>query len=485
MANVEIREPPSPEARFHASRGILLTQALRLTVRIATAAALARLISPREYGVFGMAALLHGLAYVVQDFGLASVTLRKATLGEPERTALFWLNASVGTLVAVAVAAASPLAAAFFREPLIRALLPTLAVTFVLNGLHAQLRAQLGREQRFAALNRIEIVAFVVSSAAAVTAAWLGAGCWALATLPLTAEVIIAIGIWHTQRWRPGRWPAGFSAGHTLRFGASLSGHEILRFGQRNVDQLFVGRWFGSGALGLYGRSAQLITLPIQYLIDPLATWAIATLSQAHATAVMTRTFWRRVLNGLAHLTLPLAVVFFCVPHDVLRIAFGPEWREGGDILRGLSIVLVAQPMLAAEIWLLIALGRRRRLLTWSVLTFVVVAAACWVGRGAGPATLASGVGATLVLVASAGALPGLRGLAADATDLFAAMARPLAVAVLAAALSLWALTQVPAEGAVLRFGLCSAITVASWGLAALIPGFRGELRGHFLLRSR
>jgi O-antigen/teichoic acid export membrane protein len=483
MADDETPDKPPPETRLHAGRGILVTQALRLAVRVATAAGLARLVSPADYGVFGMAALLHGLAYMVQDFGLTGVTLRKPTITDDERTALFWLNAGISAGVALIVAAAGPMAAVYFHEPLLRWLLPALAVTFLLNGVHAQLRAQLGREQRFAELNRIEVAAFMVSSAAAMLAAWRGAGSWALAILPISAEIIITIAVWHTQRWRPSRWPVGFSVRSALRFGAGISGHEVLRYLQRNVDQAFIGRSFGSSVLGIYGRSVQLITLPIQYAIDPLAAWIITSLAQSSAETA--RMFWRRVLNGLAHLTLPVAVILFVVPHDVLRIAFGPNWTDGGDMLRGLALVLVAQPMLAAVTWLLIAMGRTRRLVLWAAVTLSLVVIGCLLTASRSPVALAYAFGAAVFVGAIIGGVFTLHGLPARSADFFAAMIRPLGIAAVAAGTSVLLLGRLPELNTVSRIAIGAVTTLGLWAAACIEPGVRAELRHHFLRERR
>lgn len=483
MAHEETRKKPPLDARFHASRGILLTQGLRLTTRVVAAALLARLISPQEYGVFGMAALAHGLAYMIQDLGLAAVTLRQPAITADERTALFWLNAGIGAILALVVAAFGPLVAAFYGEPLLKKLLPALAVTFLLNGLHAQLRAQLARENRFGDLNRIEIVAFMLSSAVALLAAWRGAGCWALAALPLTAELAIAAGVWRTQNWRPGRWPRGFSPRAVLALGAGISGHEVLRYLYRNLDQFLIGRWFGSSALGLYGRAVQFIVLPGQYLSDPLGPWVIASLGRNHDAPGTARAFWCHIVNGLAHLTWPVAVIFLCLPAEVLRIAFGPAWVQGAPMLRGLTGTLAAQPLLTAITWLLIAAGRGRRLSSWSAFTLAGVVIACVVARSSGPAALAGAISVVMLLSVCAAAAFVLDGLPVGPRDLLASIARPISLATIATLAVLGALSLVPSLGAVPRFGLGLGITAGCWGAGCAARGVREELTGHFLRR--
>ena len=179
-----------------------------------------------------------------------------------------------------------------------------------------------------------------------------------------------------------------------------------------------------------------------------------------------------------------MAVVLFCLPWEVLRIAFGPDWTPGAAMLRGISISLLAQPVLAAETWLLIATGHARRLMAWSAVTLVLVIAACLLARAAGPAILGGAISGVLLLAAFVGAMFILRGLPAGPRDLAAAIARPLLISLVAVAAVLGALTFVSASGSLVRLILGAAITAGCWAGACAMPGVRAELTGHFL-RSR
>ncbi len=68
MPQTDARLETSLTAAARSSRSIFGTQVLRLAVRIFGTVTLARLISPQNYGIFGMAATVHGFAYVFQDF---------------------------------------------------------------------------------------------------------------------------------------------------------------------------------------------------------------------------------------------------------------------------------------------------------------------------------------------------------------------------------------------------------------------------------
>lgn len=476
----------SPTASARSGRSIVATQVLRLAVRVGGTIALARLISPLEYGIFGMAATVHGFAYVFQDFGLATVTIRKPDLSGAERNALFWLNLTLGAALAAIVSAMGIVVAAFFKEPALRIMLPVMAASFLVNGCHTQLRAQLARDHRFFDLNRIEIGAFTASTAIAIGLAWLGAGAWALVGMVLSSEVAIAIGVWTTQSWRPQSWPSDIGARSLLHSGAGLSANDGLRYAQRNVDMFLVGRWFGAGALGVYGRASQMASLPAIYVGDPLANLAVSSLRHLSVSPAEARAFWRRLVNNLAWITVPAAAVFACLPRELIGVLLGARWTEGAAILRALSIGLCLLPLSLGCGWLFLAGGRNRRLLAWSGLATAMPVAACMALHWEGPARIALGIGvatAASALAAIAFILPSdvvRRG------DAILAMARPLlSGAALAGSLAL-ALRFAPYMGMIQRLGV-GALVGGAWAAAQWLawPKTRAEWLDHFLWSRR
>jgi O-antigen/teichoic acid export membrane protein len=486
MPQTDARLDSSLTAAARSSRSILGTQILRLAVRVCGTVTLARLVSPRDYGVFGMAAAVHGLAYVFQDFGLATVTLRKHDLTDDDRNTLFWLNLALGGVLTLAVGAAGFAAAAFFREPGLRVLLPVMGVTFLINGGHTQMRAQLAREHRFTDLNHIEIGAFTFSTAAAVAAAWLGGGAWALATMLITAEMALAAGAWRKQSWRPGPLPRTMEAFAFLPTGASLSANDGLRYVQRNIDQFVVGRWLGAGALGVYGRATQVATLPMVYVADPLGSLAVSTLRHLSGAAEGARAFWRRMLNDLAWVTLPAAVIFACVPGDLLQVLLGSRWVSGSGVLLGLAVGMALLPVQMCCGWLFLATGGSRRLLISSSVNCSAVTLTCVLMRNAGAGELALGVG--LANVACAGAsLALIRSTdPVSPADALSALARPLAAAAALAAAMVLALRLCWLAGALPRLCVSAGASFAWMGAVWFLwPRARAELREHFLWARR
>ena len=92
-------------------------QAAKLLLQLAATVVLARMLSPADYGIFGMAAVVTGFLGLFHDLGLSVATVQREEIGHREVTALFWVNLAVGVGIAVLALALAPAVAWFFGEP--------------------------------------------------------------------------------------------------------------------------------------------------------------------------------------------------------------------------------------------------------------------------------------------------------------------------------------------------------------------------------
>src|SRR5437773_2754036 len=94
--------------------------------------------------------------------------------------------------------------------------------------------------------------AFGVAGMALVIAAFagVGRGRWAIIGMTLAAEATSVIVLWGASPWRPRFIYSLVSLRDTGRFGIKLFGASILSYLSLNGDNLLIGRFIGSVALG-------------------------------------------------------------------------------------------------------------------------------------------------------------------------------------------------------------------------------------------
>src|SRR4029079_7425197 len=166
---------------------------------------LARLLRPSAFGLLAMVAAIGLVLDLVKEFGLSSATIQKSDITHAQVSALFWINAGVGAVLAAGLFLAAPAIANFYGQPELESIARWLSIGFLASGLTVQHWALLRRQMRFGAIAGMETAAALVSFATAVVLALAGAGYWALVVQRLVSPLLLWGLSWWFCRWRPAR----------------------------------------------------------------------------------------------------------------------------------------------------------------------------------------------------------------------------------------------------------------------------------------
>jgi PST family polysaccharide transporter len=375
-----------------------------------------------------MAASLTVVLVLFRDLGLGAVAVQAPTLTEEQKTTLAWTHLGMGVALGLVTVALAPLVATFYREPRVQSLLSVMSLSLPLIGLNAWPRVLLARDLRFAELNRLETLASVAGTGAMIVAGLAGAGAYAFVVFLLVSEILTLVEAWRVCRWRPRTAARWASLRPLFRAGADLTGYNVLLHLLQQIDALLMGRWFGANALGLYNRPAQLLALPGTHIAAPLTQVLLAALSRLGTASPDFARHVRHTSTLVAHLTLPAAAVCAAIPHEIVRLVFGPTWMPAAPLLRWLAISAAFSSLTTTTYALCVATGHTRRLAAISAIALVLTTAALWLGRPLGPEGLAlSTAGANIVLL-----LPRViwstKGTPVHLRDFFTALVGPLAL---------------------------------------------------------
>src|ERR1700691_6301825 len=127
----------------------LATRLLGQILQLAATVVLARLLSPREYGLLGMVLVFTGFASYVADMGLGASIIQRSAVSERHLNSVFWLNAATGLVLTAIFALAAPLVARFYGEPQLRWLTAAIALNFFLGSLNVVQSALLDKALNF------------------------------------------------------------------------------------------------------------------------------------------------------------------------------------------------------------------------------------------------------------------------------------------------------------------------------------------------
>ena len=364
-------------------KGIAWTAVLRFAAQIVSwtgTVIAARILTPGDYGLFGMAMLAVGLVRMVEDFGMDAVLVQDRTISAIQQARLGGFVLLLGIVFALSFMALAQPVAAFFKEPQVALLVAVLGSWCIADALQVIPRATLQKEMEYRLLAIAQFVQTLAMQSILVTGALLGWGVWSLVCNSLGGAVVVTALLIY---WRPYaiHWP------HQLGELAKplLQGWRILasRFAwylYSSADQTIIGRFLGKDALGAYQQAQALstaISLEISSVVSRVVPGVFSAVQGQHEEL---RRYFSLLTELLCYLTFPVLFGTAILADLAVAIVLGPQWEAAVAPLRILCIygayyscqVLVGQ--------LLVWTGRFRANMWCSVLAAVIMPTSFYIG---------------------------------------------------------------------------------------------------------
>jgi PST family polysaccharide transporter len=358
-----------------AARGAAVTlaaQAGRMIVQVASVVVLARLLTPHDYGLIAMVVAIIGVGELLRDFGLSSAAIQSPELTVPQRDNLFWINAGLGTGLAVIVYLGAGILELVYGQEELIPIAHALCLTFVINGLATQYRADLVRRLKFTRLALADILAPTIALVLAITAALLGWGYWALVVQQLSQALVLLIVVAGSARWLPRAPRRHTHLGPLLRFGSNLMATQLVGYVSNNVDSVVIGVRFGAISLGFYTRAFQLLMTPLNQVRIPLTTVALPVLSRIGGDI---RRFGDYIVQGQLALGYTLVAVLGLAvggAEPITEIFLGHRWGSVAPLLALLAAAGIFQTLAFVGYWVYVSRGLTSQLLRYTLLSSAI-----------------------------------------------------------------------------------------------------------------
>ena len=328
---------------------------------------LARLLTPSDFGLVGMIMVFTGFAALFGGTGFCSALIQRQGLQERHYSTIFWFNVILGLLLTLAFVAGAPLVSRFYNEPKLAVLTRLLSVNFLIGSFGMVQGAMLNRTMGFRAIAIIQIAVGTVSGAAGIGMALTGFGVWSLVVPRLLTSPIDLFFLWSVTRWHPKAIFDRSALKELLGFGSSATAVGILNYWERNADNLLVGKFLGTSALGIYSRAYSTMLLPVSQVWGVLSKVMFSALSRLQDDRARTKDIYLRCLSMIALVTFPMMMGLLCVADHFVLAVYGAKWAAVVRVLQILSLVGMLQSLGTTIGWIFQSQGRAGWMLKWEI----------------------------------------------------------------------------------------------------------------------
>src|SRR6266513_591011 len=271
----------------------------------------ARLLTPEDYGLVGMAAIYLGLITLVAEFGLGTAVLAVRELSVAQINQLNGLAVLLGLASLVASCVMAIPLGRFFHAPQLPLVVAAMSTTFIITSFKTVPLALLQRELRFRALALIDLSQALVLAASMIGLAVAGFRYWTLVCGGVLGALISTAAVLRL-RHPPLAWPRL----HSLKHATTLSSNVLI-----------AGRILGKAALGFYNVGWTLANVSVDKITALVGQVTPAFFSAVQRDPPAMRRYLLKITEGIALITFPVSVGLALVARDFVLAVLGSKWE--------------------------------------------------------------------------------------------------------------------------------------------------------------
>lgn len=346
-------------------------------MQFASSVAVARILSPREIGVYSVGAAVIMVAQTLRDFGTSNYLIQERELTDSRIRTAFTLTVTIATSMALLIWLLSDSIAVFYGEPDVAEVMKVMALNFALIPLGSVTLALLKRNMNFRATMFISIASTAVHSGTSVLLAAAGFGFISLAWAAVcgTATTVVGAAV-ASRRWIFTR-PSVADFRRVIGFGFRSSSASIAAEAGHASPDLVLGKSLGMEATGLFGRALGFAQLFERLLQDVLKGVLLPYFAAEVRSGENVRAKVALAADNIASIMWFVLSLAAILAEPSIQVIYGSQWTDAVPAAHllcfGIALRCLA-PMLGAA---LIAHGRVNDLLRvtlWSTsLKFVAL----------------------------------------------------------------------------------------------------------------
>lgn len=319
---------------------------------------LTRLLLPEAFGLVALANVVIAFIRVFVEQGFAQAIVQAKELDPKSLDTAFWSSLGISLLLSLGVFLSANVIATQFGEPDLARVLKSLSPVFVLIALNSVQTALLQRQLKFKALAIRSLMALSVGGVVAMVMALSGFGVWSLVAQELTRALVAVVVLWQVGKWRPRFRFSVSSLKHLLSFGINIMGINILNVVNRRSDDLLVGYYLGTAALGYYNVAYQLLLLMTQLINAPVNQVAFSTFAKLQEKPAMLRKALYDSAKMVSLVSIPAFLFAAALAPQLVPLLFGDKWTQSIPVMQVLALIGPIHALGGINANLMIALGK-------------------------------------------------------------------------------------------------------------------------------
>lgn len=319
---------------------------------------MARLLTPKDYGLIGMLAIFLAVAQSLIDSGFSQALIRKQNRTDVDNSTVFYFNIIVSCSLYLILFISAPFVADFYNQPELTSVMRVVCLGVILNSLAVVQRALLTVRIDFKTQAKASLSAAVFSGCIGIVLAYSGFGVWALVVQQLLNLSVNTLLLWIFSKWRPIAVFSWDSFHELFAFGSKMLASGLLDTLYRNIYPIVIGKLFSASSLGHYTRAQQFSEFPSSNITGIIQRVTYPVLCGIQDDMERLTNVYRKFLKLSAFVIFPFMMGLSAVAKPFINISLGSQWEFCGQLLQVICFAMMWYPIHSINLNLLQVKGR-------------------------------------------------------------------------------------------------------------------------------
>lgn len=323
-------------------------------------AILARLLTPAQFGIFGMAALVLAFLEIMVETGVNVVLIQeKDDVKEFINTA--WVISIIrGIMISILIILSTPLVILFFKTSELTGYILLISMVPFIRGFINPAIVNFQKDLKFHLEFKFRTAIFFVDATVAIiitliTMTPVGL-IWGLIAGALAEVVISQLFVKPRPRFKLDSKKAKTIVGR----GKWMTLAGIFNYFSSQGDDAVVGRIMDSTALGLYQVAYKISTLPLTEVTQLINKVTLPVYVRISDDKKRLRRAFVRTMIAITLIVVPISLVIYLFPNFVINILLGSKWSAAVPVLKVLAVFGVIRALIGVPHSLFLSLKKQR-----------------------------------------------------------------------------------------------------------------------------
>jgi len=358
-------------------KGISWMSGFRMVSRVVAflkMAVIARILTPAQFGIYGIATLILALLEILTETGI-NVILIQSKKGIDEYNNSAWVVSIIrGVIISLCLIASAPFIASFFNTPSAMNILLLISLVPFIRGFINPAEVKFQKDLKFHYEFWFRTAIFTFDAVVAVITVILTHSVYSLVwglTAGALLEVIISFTMikplpklnirkdYFNEIFHKGKW---------------ITAYGVLSYIAENGDNFTVGKVMGASALGIYEMAYNISTLPISEITDVVSKVVFPVYTKMVEDKQRLKSAFAKSTLVISILTILMGLILFVFPSQLISLVLGDKWLSAVPVLRVLAVYGVLRAIFGSTSALFLAVEKQRYVTNMTFVRFAGLA---------------------------------------------------------------------------------------------------------------